>query len=178
MGRRKKCRMVGSAPDVTVFKPQGVPQAQLYGLVLGLDGFEALRLVDAEGQSQEEAAGQMGVSRPTLCRILQTARSTVARALSRGWALRIETEHAAVMTEDQREACCRREQGRNCVAHQPGGRRCQEKWSQTPAVDVDRVAEAKDADRVAEARDADRVAKDVDRVAEVGVSRHEAIRTQ
>lgn len=34
----------------------------------------------------------MGVSRPTLCRILGEARSRVARALSRGWAIRIETD--------------------------------------------------------------------------------------
>jgi predicted DNA-binding protein (UPF0251 family) len=81
---------VADIPSVTVFKPQGVPMGQLYGVAIGLDGFEALRLVDAEGLSQEEAAARMGVSRPTLCRILGEARTMVARALSRGWAIRIE----------------------------------------------------------------------------------------
>lgn len=92
MGRRRKCRFVADLPAVTVFKPQGVPLAQLYGVVLDLDGFEAMRLVDAEGLSQEEAAVRMGVSRPTLCRILGQARTLVARALSRGWAIRVEVD--------------------------------------------------------------------------------------
>lgn len=90
MGRRRKCRFVAGIPAVTVFKPQGVPLGQLSGVAIGLDGFEALRLVDADGLSQEEAAARMGVSRPTLCRILGEARAMVARALSRGWAIRIE----------------------------------------------------------------------------------------
>ena len=81
MGRRRKCRFVADVPTVTVFKPQGVPMGQLYGVVLGLDGFEAMRLVDGEGLSQEEAAGLMQVSRPTLCRILAEARTQVARVL-------------------------------------------------------------------------------------------------
>ena len=98
MGRRRKCRFVADVPTVTVFKPQGVPMGQLYGVVLGLDGFEAMRLVDGEGLSQEEAAGLMQVSRPTLCRILAEARTQVARALSKGWAIRIEVDGGHAMT--------------------------------------------------------------------------------
>ena len=82
MGRRRKCRFVADVPTVTVFKPQGVPMGQLYGVAIGLDGFEALRLVDAEGLSQEEAASLMGVSRPTLCRILGEARGPDAQRAS------------------------------------------------------------------------------------------------
>lgn len=92
MGRRRKCRRVAMVPEVTVFKPQGVPMTGLRGVVLSLDGFEAVRLVDGEGLSQEAAAESMGVSRPTLCRILGEARTLIARALTAGWAIRIETE--------------------------------------------------------------------------------------
>lgn len=114
MGRRRKCRFVADVPAVTVFKPQGVPMGQLYGVVLGLDGLEAMRLVDAEGLSQEEAAALMQVSRPTLCRILAEARTQVARALSRGWAIRIEMdgEHAVTSGngEENMASHCRRAQ--------------------------------------------------------------------
>jgi predicted DNA-binding protein (UPF0251 family) len=75
---------------VVFFKPQGVPLGQLRGVSLDVEGLEAMRLVDAEGLSQEEAAARMRVSRPTLCRVLGAARSAVARALSNGWAIRIE----------------------------------------------------------------------------------------
>jgi predicted DNA-binding protein (UPF0251 family) len=55
-----------------------------------VEGLEAIRLADAEGMDHEESARQMGVSRPTFSRILSEARRQVARALSNGWALRIE----------------------------------------------------------------------------------------
>lgn len=103
MGRRRKCRFVASVPEVTVFKPVGVPMSQLSGVVLGLDGFEALRLVDGDGLSQEEAAARMQVSRPTLCRILGEARAQVARALSRGWAIRIEVDVLHAVTGEDEE---------------------------------------------------------------------------
>lgn len=90
MPRPKRKRRVQAMPAATFFKPQGVPVHALKGLTLPLEGYEAFRLVDGEGLSQEEAAVLMDVSRPTLCRILMQARQTVARALAGGLALRIE----------------------------------------------------------------------------------------
>ncbi len=90
MGRRKKPRFVERIPEAVFFKPQGVPMSRLQGVVVMVEGLEAMRLVDAEGLSQEDAAIRMNVSRPTLCRILGQARQIVARALSEGMAIRIE----------------------------------------------------------------------------------------
>jgi len=90
MPRPKRKRRVQAMPAATFFKPQGVPVHALKGLTLSLEGYEAFRLVDGEGMSQEEAAELMEVSRPTLCRILMDARRTVARSLAGGLALRIE----------------------------------------------------------------------------------------
>jgi predicted DNA-binding protein (UPF0251 family) len=53
---------------------------------------EALRLVDLEGLSQEEAGIEMGVSRGTIWRFLQSARKKVARALTEGRPLVITNE--------------------------------------------------------------------------------------
>lgn len=90
MGRRKICRRVAGSPAAAMYKPAGMPLRSLAWEVLPVEGLEALRLVDAEGLGQEEAAERMGVSRPTLNRILGAARGVVARALANGWALRIE----------------------------------------------------------------------------------------
>jgi predicted DNA-binding protein (UPF0251 family) len=90
MGRNKKPRMVAHTPPVTVFKPAGVPARTLQWLRLALDEYEALRLADYEGLSQEEVAERLGVSRPTVSRILEDARRTVTEALVRGQALAIE----------------------------------------------------------------------------------------
>ena len=75
---------------MSVFKPAGVPARGLDWVVLPLDCFEAVRLVDYEGLDHEQAAERLGVSRPTVTRILQRARSTIARALISGSALAIE----------------------------------------------------------------------------------------
>lgn len=55
-----------------------------------LDEFEALRQADLVGLYQRQAAEQMGVSRPTFSRIIESAHRKVADALVHGKALRIE----------------------------------------------------------------------------------------
>jgi len=50
---------------------------------------EALRLVDLEDLSQEEAGEKMGVSRGTIWRLLQEARREVTQALVEGRPIRI-----------------------------------------------------------------------------------------
>ncbi len=47
---------------------------------LEAEEIEALRLVDFEGKSQEEAAQMMGISQPTLSRILEKARKKIVEA--------------------------------------------------------------------------------------------------
>jgi predicted DNA-binding protein (UPF0251 family) len=59
-------------------------------VVMTLDEFEALRQADLGGLYQEQAAEQMGVSRPTFSRIIESAHRKVADALVHGKALRIE----------------------------------------------------------------------------------------
>lgn len=50
---------------------------------------EALRLVDLEDLSQEEAGERMGVSRGTIWRLLQEARREVTQALVEGRSIKI-----------------------------------------------------------------------------------------
>lgn len=90
MPRPHKARRIQQLPPACLYKPQGIPARQLREIVLSVDGFEALRLADAEGLDHEGAAGEMGVSRPTFSRILAEARAVVATALTQGCALRIE----------------------------------------------------------------------------------------
>jgi len=89
MPRPTKPRWVERPPTADFYAPHGVPLHRLEGVVLPVDGFEALRLADAERFDHETAAALMGVSRPTFSRILTDARAIVATALANGWALRI-----------------------------------------------------------------------------------------
>lgn len=90
MPRPIKCRRVGFLPDVTYFKPAGVPLRMLEEITLSVDELEALRLKDIEGLEQQDGAARMGVSRATFRRVLVSARRKVAEALVGGKALRVE----------------------------------------------------------------------------------------
>ncbi|MBU4053909.1 MAG: DUF134 domain-containing protein [Proteobacteria bacterium] len=89
MPRQRKCRMINETPNVTYFKPKGVPMRDLAEVYLPLDGFEAIRLADLNELSHEEAAQQMNISRQTFGRILSSARYAVAKAIVGGLALKI-----------------------------------------------------------------------------------------
>ena len=82
MPRKQRCRRIGSYPDYFEFSPEelavGAP------VVMTLDEFETIRLLDREGLTQEQCAERMGVSRPTVTAIYESARKKVAEALVDG----------------------------------------------------------------------------------------------
>lgn len=82
-------RAVAGVPRITLFKPAGVPARELEQLSLAVDELEAIRLVDLEGLSHEQAAQAMGVSRQTVGRVLERGRARVAEALVDGKAILI-----------------------------------------------------------------------------------------
>jgi uncharacterized protein len=86
----KKPRFVREPPSVAFFKPQGIPLFQLEQVVLGVDEFEAIRLVDYEGLHLEDEAERLQVSRATCARILDSAHKKIGTALTHGHAIRIE----------------------------------------------------------------------------------------
>lgn len=96
-----KPRRIGVLPSCRRYGPQdGVPEGENR---IGLDMLEALRLVDAEGMPQEQAATVMDVSAPTLCRILGEARRQVATALCQGRVLVIEGGNVMLCEDSGRQ---------------------------------------------------------------------------
>jgi predicted DNA-binding protein (UPF0251 family) len=69
------------------FKPTCIPLKELRQIQLHQDELEALKLCDKNGLTQEQAGEKMGVSRGTVQRILTSARTKVAEALTEGAAL-------------------------------------------------------------------------------------------
>lgn len=96
-------RAVSGLPRITLFKPAGVPARELEQLQLGVDELEAIRLVDLEGLSHEQAAQIMGVSRQTVGRVLERGRARVAEALVGGKAILIGGGQYRV---EPRRLCC------------------------------------------------------------------------
>lgn len=90
MVRPRKPRFLRYRPNVFYFKPRGVPLRFLEEVVLSPDEWEALKLHDAEGLKQREAAKRMKISQPTFQRTLNSAYKKLAEALAKGKAIRIE----------------------------------------------------------------------------------------
>jgi len=90
MPRPTKWRRVAFIPEVTYFKPAGIPLRVLEEIRLSVEEVEAIRLKDLEGLEQEQCAERMSISRPTFQRVLGLARQKIADALLNGKATRIE----------------------------------------------------------------------------------------
>jgi predicted DNA-binding protein (UPF0251 family) len=90
MVRPRLCRRVRFNPNVTYFKPRGIPLSELEEVILHVDEFEAVRLKDLGGLEQEECAKKMNISQPTFHRLILSARKKIADAIINGKAIRIE----------------------------------------------------------------------------------------
>jgi len=105
MVRPHKSRIVGYHPQISYFKPRGIPLRDLEEVRLTVDECEALRLADLLGLAHEDAGRKMGVSRATFGRITQRARQQVADALINGKAIRVEGGNYR-MADSPRIFCC------------------------------------------------------------------------
>lgn len=109
MPRPKQCRRIGFTPLVTGFKPIGIPCPAVEEITLQYDEYETIRLLDYEGLNQEQAAERMNVSRPTLTRIYENARKTIAKAFVEGKMIVIRGGNVDFCEKRQRCRKCSRQ---------------------------------------------------------------------
>jgi len=111
MVRPQKRRSVAFNPEISYFKPRGIPMFDLEEIRLTVDQREAIRLSDLQGMSHEEAGRRMGVSRATFGRIVQQARKAVADALINGKAINVEGGNYKIISTTRIFYCnnCRHE---------------------------------------------------------------------
>ncbi|MBN1325707.1 DUF134 domain-containing protein [Candidatus Falkowbacteria bacterium] len=89
MPRPRLCRRIRFNPNITYFKPQGVPMRFLDVTELTREEIEALRLRNIDGLEQEKAAKKMHTSQSTYQRILSAAYKKITIALVNGNAIKI-----------------------------------------------------------------------------------------
>ena len=82
MPRPFRCRRIERLPVYRSFSPDDAPEAE--SVKMTVDEFEALRLLDDEGLTQEACAARMNIARTTVTAIYESARRKVARALVHG----------------------------------------------------------------------------------------------
>lgn len=89
MPRPTKRRRVCHFPHTLEFLPLN-PEPEKAAIVLTVDEYETLRLIDKEGISQEDCSQRMEIARTTVQKIYASARKKLATALVDGFPLRIE----------------------------------------------------------------------------------------
>ncbi|MDD3098576.1 MAG: DUF134 domain-containing protein [Candidatus Pacebacteria bacterium] len=89
MPRPRLFRRISFNPDVTYFKPLGVPMRELEIVELTVEEVEAYRLRHLSNLEQKEAAKKMDTSTSTYQRILYSAYEKIADALIKGKAIKI-----------------------------------------------------------------------------------------
>jgi len=92
MPRPRRYRRIGFNPNITFFKPQGVPMRGLEMIELTAEEAEALRLKNIKDLDQIKCAKQMKTSQSTFQRILSSAYKKISKALIEGRAIRIVVE--------------------------------------------------------------------------------------
>ncbi len=89
MARTTKCRKICSFPDFYSFVPEEADAGIIPTVMMSLDEYETVRLLDYEGLNQEECALRMGVARTTVTAMYESARKKLVSAVVEGKRLRI-----------------------------------------------------------------------------------------
>ena len=88
MPRPKKCRSVCALPRTLAFSPDDLSDSR-EAVILTVEEYETIRLIDKEGLSQEQCSERMQVARTTVQQIYASARKKLADVLVDGLPLRI-----------------------------------------------------------------------------------------
>lgn len=89
MPRPSKIRRICTEPSCDSFGPKGNQRTRRQKIIMTVDEYESIRLIDLEGSSQEECAVRMNVARTTAQAIYNSARVKIAECLVNGLELQI-----------------------------------------------------------------------------------------
>ena len=103
MPRPQRCRRICREPEYRNFSPEGIPSQE--EILLTLDEFEVIRLVDLLDQTHGQCAQQMDISRTTVTEVYESARHKIADALVNGRPLRIDGGNYRLCGGSARSCC-------------------------------------------------------------------------
>jgi len=110
-----KWRKVCCLPERNRFGPLDANNDNINHVTMTVDEYEAIRLIDLEGFTQEECAEQMNVARTTVQGIYSRARKKLAELLVNGKELIIKGGEYRICDNISNGGC-----GRGCRRHRHG----------------------------------------------------------
>jgi predicted DNA-binding protein (UPF0251 family) len=106
MVRPRKMRRICTLPKVNKFGPLDISKQVSEAIIMTVEEYETIRLIDLEELNQEQCADTMEVARSTVQRIYDDARKKIADSLINGKVLKIEGGDYKVCTDfDDKKNC-------------------------------------------------------------------------
>ena len=90
MPRPRKWRNVCCMPQSNLYGPLNIENNKEDFIIMSIEEYETIRLIDLEGCVQEQAAEQMNIARTTVQRIYNDARKKLAESIVHCKVLKIE----------------------------------------------------------------------------------------
>ena len=115
MPRPKKWRRVCCLPQVSEFMPVGCICSEAEEILMSVEEFETVRLIDYQNLTQEECAKYMDIARTTVQQIYMDARKKIATSIVEGRMLRINGGDYQLCEDHSKHCGCG-----NCRRHQFG----------------------------------------------------------
>lgn len=116
MARPRKHRQVCFLPENDRFGPLGIGAGkENETIIMPIDQYEAIRLIDLEGLTQAECADHMDIARTTVQRIYSDARKVIAESIVNGKIIKIQGGNYKLCNGNNQQ--CR---GGNCHRHRFG----------------------------------------------------------
>lgn len=112
MARPRKCKRVCALPKVGEFGPLNVSKDVIESIIMTVEEYETIRLMDLKGLNQEQCAYTMGVARSTVQRIYDDARKKIADSLANGKMLKIKGGDYKLCSDFGDKENCNR-----CICH-------------------------------------------------------------
>lgn len=120
MSRPRKRRRVCGMPNYRVFGPIN-GKINKETIVLSVEEYEVIRLIDLEGLEQQQCAERMEVARSTIQRMYREAKEKVADSLVNGKILKIEGGDYILCDLDHNQCTpCNRKRHRHGSGHGRG----------------------------------------------------------
>lgn len=115
MARPSRCRRICAEPKYDAFMPCGIKNAER--VVLTVDEFETVRLVDHEKKTHEQCASLMNISRTTVTEMYERARMKIADCIVNGKVLHIAGGNYE-LCDGAAWKCCGKRCSRICLSAQ------------------------------------------------------------
>ena len=114
MARPRKWRKVCCLPENDLYGPIGRINSADELIIMSIDEYETIRLIDLESYTQEECAAQMGVARTTVQGMYNDARKKVADSMVNGKLLKIQGGEYKLCDGSEKSCGCGGCRGHKC----------------------------------------------------------------